>query len=53
MADINSLDKGAKDYFSMLPISVQELIMQSDASFKNKSDLEAFYRNHLSSREKM
>lgn len=51
MADINSLDKGARDYFSMLPISVQELIMQSDASFKSKSDLETFYRNYLSSRE--
>ena len=48
MADINSLDKSARDYFSMLPISVQEIIMQSDASFKNKSDLEMFYKNYLS-----
>ena len=51
MANLSSLDQSAKDYFSSLPKSMQEIIMQSDVEFKSKTDIETFYRNYTSSNQ--
>lgn len=37
-----------KDYFDMLPVHVQESIMQSGVSFKTLGELQEFTKNLLS-----
>lgn len=49
MADINSLDNEAQEYFYSMPIMVQEQIMQSNMKITCREDLERCCKNIMSS----
>ncbi len=45
MANINSLDREAKEYFYSLPLAVQEKIVQSDLDITCREDIQRYFTN--------
>ncbi|GHU82176.1 hypothetical protein AGMMS50284_3640 [Clostridia bacterium] len=47
MPDITKLDAAAQEYFYSMPVTMQEMIIQSDVNVSSKEDLEKFFKNTM------